>query len=127
MIIRRLAKNMLRLRVDFAVQDKYKISAANNFHGEYVMKKRIIGLILVSLLLSSFISACGEEKSNIGNGDTQVTETVSPEDIADETTAEGDKPDVMNADYEGAAFNVLYPNGHCITIITSPMKPTVSS
>jgi hypothetical protein len=73
------------------------------------MRKIIVGLVLVSLLLSSFLSACGEEISNIGNGDTQVTETVSPEDIAAETTADGDKPDVMNADYEGAVFNVLYP------------------
>lgn len=73
------------------------------------MKKRLISFILICLLFFAFLTACGKEEK--ASSDTQsITTELSPDETDAETTDEGDKPDVMRADYEGAVFNILYPN-----------------
>ncbi|MGI6742104.1 MAG: hypothetical protein ACOX4O_00365 [Eubacteriales bacterium] len=74
------------------------------------MEKRFAAFILICLLVSAFFPACGGEKPPSSEVDVQNTESESPGDDAAETTEEGDKPDVMNADYEKAIFNILYPS-----------------
>lgn len=74
------------------------------------MKEKLIAaLLLCSIILSpAMLAACGQKTD-----DAAVTSGVSEETAETttaETTTEGDVPEITEADYDGAVFNVLYPN-----------------
>lgn len=71
--------------------------------------KKAVSLILISGLLAACFAACGET----GGSPASTTASDLPaETVVEEavTETEGDRPEMTEADYGGAEFNILYPS-----------------
>lgn len=77
------------------------------------MKKTVIGILLLTLLLSS-LSACSESAANPDSSTTVNSSAPAPTPSVESTTT-GEETRPMHAipesaDYNGAIFNIMYPN-----------------
>ena len=72
------------------------------------MRRKITAALLALLMLCT-IAACGESASAPAVTAAEDPSAEISETEAAETEPAGDKPEITEADYGGAAFNILYP------------------